>query len=250
MWEYEELTQHLWSRSVEEQFYLIWPPLCASALPRRRAEALVVGVLVRRGFAADGSLRFRLDTRGLGILLGCAVSLSVEGADRPRLAALLGRPGLRRALAALLAASLAWVSWLATRGRIGEVTVDRYVIPPLDLGFALLVAMLWRGPPDGLARALSWRPPRGPRDDILWPLPLPHGRATVDLEGPDPGDGGLAEAGQIPAAAGSLSRPHGGDGRSQLRPRRAPLPAFEGATTLGAAYRRYGVAPRRRPGVD
>ena len=158
MWEYEELTQHLWSLPVEEQFYLIWPPLYASALPRRRAEALVVGVLVRRGFAADGSLRFRLDTRGLGILLGCAVSLSIEGADRPRLAALLGRPGLRRALAALLAASLAWVSWLATRGRIGEVTVDRYVIPPLDLGFALLVAMLWRGPPDGLARALSWRP--------------------------------------------------------------------------------------------
>ena len=161
IWQHQWLTLHLWSLAVEEQFYLIWPLLAAVALPRRRAEALawllVGGVLVRRGLP-EASLRTRLDTRGLGIILGCAVALSTGGGRHPRLAALLDRRWFRLGLPSLLAASLAGLSALAVRGRVDEAFVDRYAIPPLDVAFALLVASLWRGRSDGLARALSWRP--------------------------------------------------------------------------------------------
>jgi peptidoglycan/LPS O-acetylase OafA/YrhL len=78
---------HMWSLSVEEQFYLIWPVLLLSMLPRRRPFALrvtlvlIVVVAIWREYliltSPDAFRRtyFAFDTRADELLLGCALAL-------------------------------------------------------------------------------------------------------------------------------------------------------------------------------
>ena len=84
------LLKHLWSLAVEEQFYLLWPPMLAAALSlgalrwrRRRAlllalagataSALLMAILYRP--EVDPSrIYFGTDTRATGLLLGAALA--------------------------------------------------------------------------------------------------------------------------------------------------------------------------------
>lgn len=76
---------HTWSLAVEEQFYLLWPPIFLFALRRRIAAApIVAGVLVLASVAWSTTLYFSgaaperiyngFDTRAAEILAGCCAA--------------------------------------------------------------------------------------------------------------------------------------------------------------------------------
>ncbi len=81
------MLQHLWSLAVEEQFYLLWPPLFVvliGALTRRRVALVVAGVACASAMlaallydpASDNSrLYYATDTRAAGPLIGAALAM-------------------------------------------------------------------------------------------------------------------------------------------------------------------------------
>jgi len=84
------LLDHTWSLSVEEQFYLLWPAVLVLMVRKgfsRKTIAIVVGtgvlaslidtqLLYRHGSFAP-RLAYGLDTRGVGLLMGCLLGLAV-----------------------------------------------------------------------------------------------------------------------------------------------------------------------------
>jgi peptidoglycan/LPS O-acetylase OafA/YrhL len=80
------LLNHIWSLAIEEQFYILWPPLLVVALHSRWSRERLALLLVLAA-AASGVLRatlwivgmrqglyFRTDTHADGLLLGCALA--------------------------------------------------------------------------------------------------------------------------------------------------------------------------------
>jgi peptidoglycan/LPS O-acetylase OafA/YrhL len=163
IWEYQLNLSMLWSLAVEEQFYLLWPAMLAFLLRRpawaeRVAWGLVAAILMRRHFASDDEIIFRLDARGLGIMMGCATALSLDRALSPRLLDRLGSPIFRASMLGGLAAIIAVATVLKELGQLDLAAVYRYVVPLVCPPMVAVIAMLWYGPGDRLAGILSWRP--------------------------------------------------------------------------------------------
>jgi peptidoglycan/LPS O-acetylase OafA/YrhL len=78
-------TEHFWSLSLEEQFYLAWPPILA-LLGRRRAAlvagALTIGLSIYKLFAWSRPHSFfvfqHTEFRADGLLVGCLLALILE----------------------------------------------------------------------------------------------------------------------------------------------------------------------------
>jgi len=156
--------RHLWSLALEEQFYLLWPPLLAIVLRRPRggcalmrgllAAALLVTV-VRTALALHGSNYLMLYespvTAGGGLLLGCAAAVW-------RLRGLPPTLTRGRRLEALGLASLGFLVLLAWRGPgASDHLYYTWLMPLVDLASAALVLSVVAVPLSLLARACSHR---------------------------------------------------------------------------------------------
>ncbi len=113
---------HTWSLAIEEQFYLVWPPLLLVVLLGGRAKwrpvglvisvvlalasAALMGVLFVRGVDAN-RIYFGTDTRAFDLMAGCAVAFLAAGRAQPG-------PRARRALHAVapLAGAALAVAWV------------------------------------------------------------------------------------------------------------------------------------------
>ncbi|HEV8145539.1 MAG TPA: acyltransferase [Bryobacteraceae bacterium] len=131
-------TQHLWSLSVEEHFYLLWPGLLVVLGARKAGNwagrlALLVGLwrLVESQLPAplfpDAFARFRTDLRLDALLWGCAVAFLLDNADL--------REKCRKQTR-----FLAWVSMALV-----VVVSIRYFTPLTSLLLAALIPMLMAG---------------------------------------------------------------------------------------------------------
>lgn len=111
-----------WSLAIEEQFYLLWPPVLALALrrgvgPRALACGLSLAVVtvcahrlvVWQGGAAVTRMYYGTDTRADALLVGCTLGVLVAYGLLPRAR---GFKLFARGAAALGAL---WLGWLATR---------------------------------------------------------------------------------------------------------------------------------------
>lgn len=175
---------HLWSLSIEEQFYLLWPPvvfLLYRAPLRRWAPLLIMMALVislalaqRSVLAGDGAGAFyMLRARGWELLLGAFLATgSLPVLNRPRdreivagigLAAVLGSmllinsdtpfPGLAAAIPCLGAAALIHAS------RTGETFVGRWLSSPgmVLIGLISYPLYLWHWPLLAMPRLMLGR---------------------------------------------------------------------------------------------
>ncbi len=142
-------TDHLWSLSLEEQFYLLWS-LVLVKLPQRNrlrlflALAVLVSITIWRiyaaqtGLASAGALYIRSDFRFDAPLFGCAIALLLQVA--PRTIRWSNSTGLRSALLAI-AGVVGLALWIGLR--LGEV-----VYPGLNatvvslLGVMLLLSQI------------------------------------------------------------------------------------------------------------
>jgi peptidoglycan/LPS O-acetylase OafA/YrhL len=109
------LLDHTWSLAIEEQFYLIWPPLLLLCLRRtwslRRLLFLAVALacasailrVVLWNTHTGGNIYFRSDTRADGLLLGCALAAAYSTSHgRELIRRYLGRWEVGFAVAAAL----------------------------------------------------------------------------------------------------------------------------------------------------
>ncbi|ADJ45548.1 acyltransferase [Amycolatopsis mediterranei S699] len=162
----QRVFEHLWSIAVEEQFYLLWPPiLLVIARSANRPESRVAVVAAT---ASIGSLALMItlagagdpsrvytgtDTRAFSLLLGAVVATGPVRAALARAAGRWAGPA-----AALLAAGLG-ISWALTDG-----TTSRWLFTgglfAHSLAAALLVGLCVQAPRTGVAKALAWPPLR------------------------------------------------------------------------------------------
>ncbi len=90
------LLKHLWSLAVEEQFYLIWPPLFALGISRLRERKMILGVLGAAGLSTvlmailfqpgvdPSRIYYGTDTRAAELLIGAALAFVWQpGSPRP-----------------------------------------------------------------------------------------------------------------------------------------------------------------------
>jgi hypothetical protein len=143
---------HFWSLAIEEQFYLIIPPIAVLTL-RRSTRAF--GAVLALGLAAAwyaGQLGpvsaryFRTDVRALELLAGCLLAVVTTRVRSPkRLDRIPGLPAL-----AVFVALCATVT-------VSDGNLYTYVLPGVAALSCLLVLAACR-PTTRLARVMSWSP--------------------------------------------------------------------------------------------
>jgi len=154
---------HTWSLAVEEQFYLLWPPVLILALRRRWSIAacalggglvswLLLALTTRpRGDVVPMTYAMPYSRAG-ELLLGCALGAWLSGGP----SAVLRRVGVRRALAPVCLLGLGVV--LLTAGRAGMSSWMPLQIIVTALLAAGLITGLSADPQQPLARALRMGP--------------------------------------------------------------------------------------------
>jgi peptidoglycan/LPS O-acetylase OafA/YrhL len=154
---------HLWSLSIEEQFYVVWPLGLAALLGAGRSRGAIAGVALALavvsalakvvGYDQPRSwvrLYHGSDTRADALLLGCACAALLGSGWRPRRGAGFG---------VLVLGALATLAWLATTATLPSPTLYRF--GGLTLAAAATAVILVGLASDrlpALACGLSWAP--------------------------------------------------------------------------------------------
>jgi peptidoglycan/LPS O-acetylase OafA/YrhL len=156
------LLNHTWSLAVEEQFYILWPPLLVLALRKRWSTERVALLLLVAAVASAGlraalwlvgmrqGLYFRSDTHADGLLLGCALAAA-------RYTPLLS--GLQRLAQSLLLAITAAAALVVIALKVGFSSflfLGGY--PIVAVCSATIINHVVCGDRSLLARVLSLRP--------------------------------------------------------------------------------------------
>ena len=167
------LLSHTWSLSVEEQFYVLWPPALVLLLSRVRWRT--VALVTAAGIVASTALRialsrsrgitpritFGLDTRVSALLLGCLLALLLAR----RRGAARSTERFVGALGALGVVGMAVLVWLVVGSRYGAESIgahpsrvmqEAYTFAPLAA--CAVIASVVLAPTTRLARTLSLRP--------------------------------------------------------------------------------------------
>ncbi|MGE3236003.1 MAG: acyltransferase family protein, partial [Thermoleophilia bacterium] len=189
---------HLWSLAVEEQFYLIWPPVLALLImrigPRRVFHVVVAGIVAStvlawvlfEPFVDPSRIYYGTDTRAGGLLVGVALAFLWPASRLGRAGESANRPLLDALGVSALVALLAIMAWM------GEFDSSLYQ------GGFLLVAVVTAvvlavvaHPRSLLGKGFAWAPLvwLGKRSYSIylwhWPvLMLSRGDQDVPFDGP------------------------------------------------------------------
>jgi peptidoglycan/LPS O-acetylase OafA/YrhL len=159
------LLQHLWSLAVEEQFYLLFPPLFALGLVKlghvRVRLALLVTALASAAWMAflyepfvdTSRVYYGTDTRLSGLLLGCLLAM-VWSPWRSRTPA---APQAGPVLDIVGVAGLVAIGWFLTRVNAFDPFIYRGGFLLLDIVCITVIAVLVH-PAARLSRVLGWAP--------------------------------------------------------------------------------------------
>jgi peptidoglycan/LPS O-acetylase OafA/YrhL len=146
---YDQLTEHFWSLSIEEQFYLMWPAVLVFS---GRGRALIVSAV---GFVAlsifvclnwrayEGPLSYRTEMNAHALLAGCVLAL------------LFQHSSVRGWVAR-------WSGWLlafAVPAMLFQIVHPMPVIFPTEsICIAVVLAATSAAPLGPLSRILEWKP--------------------------------------------------------------------------------------------
>jgi len=187
------LLRHLWSLAVEEQFYLLWPPLLLLAVRLRRMRVVpwLVGAAALGSAALSAALYvpgednsrvfYGTDTRAAPLLVGVLLAFVWKPDALPR----LRRPGSRPVLDALSVTALAGVVWAFVAVHDDDAFVYRGGFLVVGVFAAVLLATVVH-PHSLLARPFARPVPRwlGERSYAIylwhWPV-LAFTRPGVDI---------------------------------------------------------------------
>lgn len=156
----------LWSLSVEEQFYLVWPPLFLGLLSLKAPRKLIVGIVV---LLAAGSATFKIvawqsidswsrfyfgsDARADELLIGCLLALFLSWSRLP------AKPWFRATVQVLTVPAVAWLGYLmATSAVYLKFLYQGGGLTWVALATCVIILQCLIAPVPPLRAFLAWRP--------------------------------------------------------------------------------------------